>query len=200
MISLLDLIQQDVPLRRRGHEYVGLCPFHAEQTPSFSVNEEKGVYLCRGCGAAGDAITYVQRREGLSFREAARRVGKDLSATERKRTARTRAAVASVLHQFYTWQHDHARTLTQLHDAIWLAELAYRALCRAPHVWSENDHQYWIHYLSDLYFALEIARQDNEALTDPRTSWGLWQQEVQRGRAQRQTASGNNHRVSRGLR
>lgn len=55
-----------VELKRQGREAVGLCPFKAEKTPSFSVNDEKGVYLCRGCGATGDIITYVSESTGVS--------------------------------------------------------------------------------------------------------------------------------------
>lgn len=55
-----------VELRQMGREAVGLCPFKEEKTPSFSVNDEKGVYLCRGCGATGDIITYVAESTGVS--------------------------------------------------------------------------------------------------------------------------------------
>jgi len=54
-------------LRRQGGRHVGLCPFHEERTPSFSVNPERGFYHCFGCGAGGDVITFVRETENLDF-------------------------------------------------------------------------------------------------------------------------------------
>src|SRR6185312_2778731 len=77
--SLAEIIGRRVKLTRRGREFIGLCPFHNEKTPSFSVVEDKGFYHCFGCGAHGDAISYVMQSEGQAFLEAvedlARRVG-----------------------------------------------------------------------------------------------------------------------------
>ena len=62
-------------LRRAGKEYVGLCPFHSVKTPSFTVNEEKGLYHCFGCGEGGDVITFIQKIEGVDFKTAKNRLG-----------------------------------------------------------------------------------------------------------------------------
>lgn len=67
---LSELVGEHVPLKRRGREYVGLCPFHSEKTPSFTVSEDRGFYHCFGCGANGDAITWVRHWHGLDFRGA----------------------------------------------------------------------------------------------------------------------------------
>ncbi|MBI1210717.1 MAG: DNA primase [Alphaproteobacteria bacterium] len=69
-LRVTDIVGRKVRLIRRGHNHVGLCPFHNEKTPSFSVNEQKGFYHCFGCGAHGDIITFVMETEGLSFPEA----------------------------------------------------------------------------------------------------------------------------------
>ncbi len=69
-ISLSDVISQRVQLQKRGREYLGLCPFHNEKTPSFTVNNDKGFYHCFGCGAHGDAIRFITETQGLSFTEA----------------------------------------------------------------------------------------------------------------------------------
>ena len=69
-VSLVNLIGRKVKLQRKGHDYVGLCPFHREKTPSFSVSEEKGFYHCFGCGAHGDAITFLINMEKMGFLEA----------------------------------------------------------------------------------------------------------------------------------
>ncbi|HVJ34585.1 MAG TPA: CHC2 zinc finger domain-containing protein [Terriglobia bacterium] len=68
--SLVAVIGARVKLARRGSEWIGLCPFHAERTPSFSVNEAKGFYHCFGCGAHGDVIRFVADFHGLDFRAA----------------------------------------------------------------------------------------------------------------------------------
>lgn len=68
-VSILDWIGHSVKLRRVGTQYVGLCPFHQERTPSFSVHPEKQVWHCRGCGLGGDIFAFVQRYEGVPFRQ-----------------------------------------------------------------------------------------------------------------------------------
>jgi DNA primase len=70
MVPLAEVVGRKVRLTKRGREYTGLCPFHSEKTPSFTVSEEKGFYHCFGCGAHGDVISFVVEQEGLSFPEA----------------------------------------------------------------------------------------------------------------------------------
>ncbi|MFN3077067.1 MAG: DNA primase, partial [Alphaproteobacteria bacterium] len=69
-ISLASAVSRRVKLTRRGREHSGLCPFHHEKTPSFTVSEEKGFFHCFGCGAHGDVIGFEMRAGGLSFVEA----------------------------------------------------------------------------------------------------------------------------------
>src|SRR6266478_10146139 len=69
-LSLASAVSRRVKLQRRGREFVGLCPFHSEKTPSFSVVEEKGFYHCFGCGAHGDVIGFAMQKANLSFPEA----------------------------------------------------------------------------------------------------------------------------------
>ncbi|MCW5581166.1 MAG: hypothetical protein KIS72_07490 [Luteimonas sp.] len=66
-VRLSDLIGAGVALRRRGRIHVGLCPFHAERTPSFTIHDQRGFYHCFGCGAHGDAIDWLRHRDGLDF-------------------------------------------------------------------------------------------------------------------------------------
>ena len=73
-VTLSDVIARRVKLIRRGREHTGLCPFHNEKTPSFTVNDDKGFFHCFGCGAHGDVIGFVMRTEGLSFPEAVERL------------------------------------------------------------------------------------------------------------------------------
>ena len=68
--SLVDVAGQYTTLRKRGVTYVGLCPFHQEKTPSFTVSAEKNVFYCFGCGEGGDVFTFLEKMENLSFAEA----------------------------------------------------------------------------------------------------------------------------------
>lgn len=73
-VAIEDIIGERVTLRRSGGGLTGLCPFHDEGSPSFSVSPSKGLYLCFGCGESGDVITYVQKTESLTFVEAVERL------------------------------------------------------------------------------------------------------------------------------
>jgi DNA primase len=73
-ISIVEILSAYVALRKTGRNYVGLCPFHSEHTPSFSVNEEGGFFHCFGCGVGGNVFTFLTRIDGISFPEAVRRL------------------------------------------------------------------------------------------------------------------------------
>ena len=70
--DIVDVISAYVALKKRGKNYVGLCPFHQEKTPSFSVSAEKQMYYCFGCGQGGNVITFLMQHDKLSFVEAVR--------------------------------------------------------------------------------------------------------------------------------
>jgi DNA primase len=69
-VDMVHLVSEKTDLRRVGTRWTGLCPFHDERTPSFSVNAEEKLYYCFGCGEGGDAFKFVQQTEGLEFHEA----------------------------------------------------------------------------------------------------------------------------------
>ena len=68
--DIVEIIEQFIRLKKRGANYVANCPFHNESTPSFSVNPARGIFKCFGCGKGGNAVTFVQEHEKLSFPEA----------------------------------------------------------------------------------------------------------------------------------
>ena len=70
--DIVELVGSYVTLKKVGLNFQGLCPFHSEKTPSFSVSMEKGMFRCFGCGASGNAITFIKRHQKLSFPEAIR--------------------------------------------------------------------------------------------------------------------------------
>ncbi|MGD8701883.1 MAG: DNA primase [Desulfosarcina sp.] len=70
--DIVDIVSHVVSLRRAGKNYLGLCPFHAEKTPSFTVSPDKQIFYCFGCGAGGNVFSFVMKHGGLTFPEAAR--------------------------------------------------------------------------------------------------------------------------------
>ena len=73
-ISIAEIVGEKVKLQKRGREYTGLCPFHHEKTPSFTINESKGFYHCFGCGAHGDAVKFLMEKDGLPFIDAVKKL------------------------------------------------------------------------------------------------------------------------------
>ena len=69
-IDLSKIISRNVKLQKRGNNHIGLCPFHNEKTPSFSVSDEKGLFYCFGCGVGGNVFTFLKKYKNISFQEA----------------------------------------------------------------------------------------------------------------------------------
>lgn len=90
--SRVDLValaeSRGVELRRAGHESTGLCPFHGEKTPSLFIDSEKGLFHCFGCGAGGDAVTFVMLCDNIPFKEAVALLAGTRSAAPRSATRR----------------------------------------------------------------------------------------------------------------
>jgi DNA primase len=76
-LTLSEIVGRRVALKRKGREHSGLCPFHNEKTPSFTLNDQKGFFHCFGCGAHGDVVGFVMKSEGLSFPEAVERLARE---------------------------------------------------------------------------------------------------------------------------
>lgn len=80
-VSIADVIGAKVKLQKRGRDYVGLCPFHNEKTPSFSVNTAQGYYHCFGCGEHGDIFSFEMKNGGLSFMDAVHKLAEKAGVT-----------------------------------------------------------------------------------------------------------------------
>jgi DNA primase len=74
--NIVDIVGDSVVLKKSGSNYLGLCPFHTEKTPSFTVSPDKQIFYCFGCHAGGNVISFVMQHEGLSFPEAVRELGR----------------------------------------------------------------------------------------------------------------------------
>jgi DNA primase len=114
--DIVAVIGQYTQLRRVGRRFQGLCPFHAEKSPSFSVNAEEGLYYCFGCGVRGDVITFVREKEHLDFVGSvewlANKAGITLNYTDvgggedRRRKLKLQDAIAKAVE----WYHDRLLT------------------------------------------------------------------------------------------
>ncbi len=79
--DIVDIISQSVLLKKSGRNFFGLCPFHSEKTPSFSVNSHKQIFYCFGCGAGGNVLNFIKRYHGITFPEAVKMVARKYSIT-----------------------------------------------------------------------------------------------------------------------
>lgn len=116
-ISLSEVIGRTVTLTRNGNEYKGLCPFHNEKTPSFTVVEDKGFYHCFGCGAHGDAIGFIMQTANLSFPEAVESLAAEAGLAVPKPTPEAA---------------EQARREADLHDVLELAARFFESQLRLP--------------------------------------------------------------------
>lgn len=111
--DIVDLVGRSVKLKRSGSGYSGLCPFHQEKTPSFSVSPQRNAYHCFGCGAGGNAFRFVMEHEGLSFMEAVKRLGdaagirieETVWDENAERDAKVRKAILKVHADIAAWYH-----------------------------------------------------------------------------------------------
>jgi DNA primase len=115
-VSIVDVVQSHVQLRRVGRNWVGLCPFHAEKTGSFNVREETKRYKCFGCGASGDVFKFVQEVEHLDFVAAvehlAARAGITLTytSTGQSRDRKRAKELTEVVERAVEWYHQRLLT------------------------------------------------------------------------------------------
>ena len=150
-VDMVELVGARTELRRAGGRMVGLCPFHDERTPSFSVNVEQKLYHCFGCGEGGDAIGFVQQTEALDFPGAveflAARYGIELKREEedpqaeerRRRRERLLKLVerATVFYERYLWDAAEAEPARRYLEGRGLAEQVLRdfRIGYAPKAW-----------------------------------------------------------------
>jgi len=116
-LPTIDVVGETVALKRAGTVYKGLCPFHAEKTPSFIVTPERETWHCFGCGEHGDIFTFLMRRDGLEFREALERLAEKAGVELSERTAREdrrRKRLREALEAAIAWYRE---VLLQAHQA-----------------------------------------------------------------------------------
>jgi DNA primase len=152
-VDIVEVISAHTDLRRQGTRWVGLCPFHEERTPSFSVDAQEKLYHCFGCGVGGDTIKFVEEKEGLGFAEAvellADRYGVELErekedprAEARRRQRRRLGDLLDRTASFYAaylWESDEAGKAREYLAQRGLGEEVLRAfgVGYAPSAWDK---------------------------------------------------------------
>ena len=150
--DIVAIISEHLQLKRVGRRWVGLCPFHNEKSPSFSVNQQEGFWHCFGCQKSGDAITFVREIEGLDFAPAVERLaakaGITLTYTSANEGARRqkRARLVEAVGQAVDWYHER---LLKAPDAG-----AARAYLRARGITGDEVRAYKIGWAPDDWDAL----------------------------------------------
>ncbi len=152
-VDIVEVISTHTDLRRQGTRWVGLCPFHEERTPSFSVDAGEKLYHCFGCGVGGDTIKFIEEKEGLGFAEAvellADRYGVELEReredpqAEAKRQQRRRLGElldrTAAFYASYLWDSDEAGKAREYLAERGLGEETLRAFAvgYAPSAWDK---------------------------------------------------------------
>lgn len=111
-LGIYEVVSQYVQLKKAGHNYKGLCPFHSEKSPSFVVSPEKQICHCFGCNKGGDIFTFVQELEGVSFVEAMEMLADQAGVKIEKKQVKQKAADKSVKDPYYE-AHELAATFFQ---------------------------------------------------------------------------------------
>ncbi|MCY4545050.1 MAG: DNA primase, partial [Gemmatimonadetes bacterium] len=119
--DIVDVVSDYVTLRKAGRNYKGLCPFHDEKTPSFSVNPERQIYHCFGCGKGGNVFSFLMEHENVTFVEAVRHIARRLNITipdtYRERQAGSEAESLAQVTRFAA-RFFHERLLNAGRDSI----------------------------------------------------------------------------------
>lgn len=148
-LDILDVVAESVKLSRKGDRYWGLCPFHTEKTPSFSVSPGKNMFYCFGCHSGGNLFTYIMKRDGLDFSEAVQKLADQAGIQLHNRQARqgvdrfkkvveVNKAAATLFQQFLGDDYSAARARDYLAKRYLQEEIIKRfQIGYAPNDWSK---------------------------------------------------------------
>lgn len=123
-LDILDVVQSRVVLKKKGANYWGCCPFHNEKTPSFSVNVQKGIYKCFGCGEGGDAISFLMKINNQSFNDVIKDLAEQFnielpsSKGDSKQYSEDKQQVKNLLEKTCDYYHNNLFTLPEAKSAI----------------------------------------------------------------------------------
>jgi DNA primase len=168
-VDIVDLVSEYLTLKRAGAHFKGLCPFHQEKTPSFTVNPSLRLFKCFGCGKGGNAAGFLMEAEGLSFPQAVRRLAECAGIAvpdedEREPEARTleerlQAVNAAALEHFRHALREQVRRKGALAEYLARRGLDNEALERFLLGWAEDEWQGWTEHGRRLGFSDELMIQ-----------------------------------------
>jgi DNA primase len=168
-VDIVDLVSEYLTLKRAGAHFKGLCPFHQEKTPSFTVNPSLRLFKCFGCGKGGNAAGFLMEAEGLSFPQAVRRLAERAGIAvpdedEREPEARTleerlQAVNAAALEHFRHALREQVRRKGALAEYLARRGLDNEALERFLLGWAEDEWQGWTEHGRRLGFSDELMIQ-----------------------------------------
>lgn len=180
--EVFEVVGDFVSLKKRGVNYLGLCPFHNEKTPSFTVSPAKGIYKCFGCGKSGDSVTFLMEHEKLSFTQAIRYLGKkyhidipekEVSKEEKeKMSKRESLMVINRFAQKYFQNRfaDHAIPKSYMHDRGFTAKILKKfGVGYSPDSWTHFlNHAQKNGYRQELLLELGLIfhKQENDFYGD----------------------------------
>ena len=107
--NIVEVVENYVQLKKSGKNYLGLCPFHNEKTPSFTVAEDKQIFHCFGCGKGGNVFTFVQEVEGLTFPESVEKLARPLNLSLPETSFSASQKPKNTEHQKLIDMHEHAK-------------------------------------------------------------------------------------------
>ncbi len=168
--DIRQVIQEFVPLKKRGKNYVGLCPFHPDKDPSFTVNEDKQIFYCFGCGEGGNVFKFLMKVQGLSFQEAAttlaRRYGitipsKPVSAENRRKKELSEQLLDITLAaaEHYRQQLRNSASAQPAKDYLEQRGLDEKTMDGFCLGWAEDSWDGLTNLLEEKGFRLELAEQ-----------------------------------------
>ncbi len=168
--DIRQVVQEFVPLKKRGRNWVGLCPFHPDKDPSFTVNEDKQIFYCFGCGEGGNVFKFLMKIQGLSFQEAAttlaQRYGitipkRPVSTTERKKRELNEqlTEINLAASQYYSKLLCSSLSAQPARDYLNKRGLDEQTLKAFNLGWAEDKWDGLIVFLKEKGFPLELAEQ-----------------------------------------
>lgn len=157
--NIIDVVSQYVQLRKRGRNFLGLCPFHSEKSPSFNVLEDKGIFKCFGCGVAGDVYSFLMKMEGLTFPEAIEKLASAANIPYEKRSNEHKNDESQELENLYGACKDFA---TYCYKAL-RADSGKRAWSYLTERGFRDDilHRYGVGYAPDGSAFLHTKQENN---------------------------------------
>jgi len=165
--SIIEIIGARVELRKLGREYWGICPFHAEKHPSFSVNEEKGVWHCFGCGEGGNVFQFIMKIESCDAKKASELLGVESFKPNPEQRRRRNSAKRIVW-----WAQDTSRklcaALRDIGDEVRVCSMARKEL-------GSEVNQETIAYEASLIRQWAILCDLDDDLNDPNLLLELWE-------------------------